>query len=250
MHLQTDTYRQQSDLAGYCRTNILNKSLKVRHDRVHHYRRLIFNVVDDSLQSAFPLLNNLLPEEQWNKLVNDFFATHSCQSAQVWRMPGEFYNFIKETDLQLKIIYPHLVDMAYFEWTEVEVFMMEDKEYPLFKTNGDWLNDIIAVNPEFRLLQLNYPVHIKKSQFITSADKGQYFLLVFREKESGRVQFTDISALYALIIENIAKGMTLQKILTELKPLLKLNNTGQMAEQIVPFFKTLRKKGFLPGFVI
>lgn len=250
MQIRTDTYQQQYELAKYCRTNILDNSLKVRKDRVHHYRRLIFNVVDDSLQAAYPLLNNLLSEEQWNKLVHDFFATHSCQSTQIWKMPGEFYEFIKSNKLQLKTTYPHLDDLAYFEWIEVEMFMMEDMEYPLFNTDGDWVKDKIAVNPEFRLLQLNYPVHIKNSQFITVADKDQYFLLVFREKETGKVQFTDISAMYALVIENIKKGLTLNEILMELKGILKFDNTDLMLEQIIPFFNTLKKKGFLIGFMM
>ena len=250
MQIQTDTYQQQSDLAKYCRTNILDNSLKVRKDRVHHYRRLIYNVIDDSLKAAYPLLNDLLFDDQWNKLVNDFFATHSCQSTQVWKMPGEFYEFIKSNELKLKTTYPHLDDLAYFEWVEVEMFMMEDMEYPLFKTDGDWVNDKIAVNPEFRLLQLSYPVHIKNSQSITATNKGQYFLLVFREKESGKVQFIDISALYALIIENITKGLTVNEILMELKDILKLDNPDQLIDQIVPFFNSLKKKGFLPGFIM
>jgi len=250
MHLRTDTYQQQSDLAKYCRTNIQTKSLKVRHDRIHHYRRLIYNVIEDSLKAAYPLLNDLLFDDQWNKLVNDFFATHSCQSTQVWKMPSEFYDFVKSNDLQLKTIYPHLVDLAYFEWVEVEMFMMEDMDYPLFKTDGDWVNDKIAVNPEFRLLQLNYPVHIKKSRSITLADKGQYFLLVFREKKTGKVQFMDISALHALIIENIIKGLTLNEIVIELKGILKFDNIDLMQEQLIPFFNTLKKKGFFPGFIV
>ncbi len=250
MYLQTNTYKQQSDLAKYCRTNSYTKTLLVRTDRVHHYRRLVYNIIDDSLLAAFPLLYNLLTSEQWNNLVNDFFATHSCQSTQVWKMPGEFYDFVKSNDLQLKTIYPHLVDLAYFEWIEVEMFMMEDMEYPLFKTDGDWVKDKIAVNPEFRLLQLNYPVHIKNSQFITVAEKGQYFLLVFREKESGKVQFMDISAMYALIIENIIKGLTFYEILKELKGYLKFDNTDLMLKQLIPFFNMLKKKGFLIGFIM
>jgi len=250
MQIQTDTYQQQSELAKYCRTNILDNSLKVRKDRVHHYRRLIYNVVEDSLQAAYPLLNNLLSEEQWNKLVNDFFATHACQSTQIWKMPGEFYEFIKSNKLQLKTTYPHLDDLAYFEWIEVEMFMMEDIEYPLFKTDGDWVYDKIAVNPEFRLLQLSYPVHIKNSQSITAANKGQYFLLVFREKETGKVQFIDISAMYALIIENIIKGLTLNEVLLELKGILKFDNMNLVIEQIIRFFNSLKKKGFLPGFSV
>lgn len=249
MQIQTDTYQQQSDLAKYCRTDILSGSLKVRKDRVHHYRRLVYNVIDDSLIAAYPLLHNLLSEEQWNEVVNDFFATHACQSTQVWKMPGEFYEYIKTTDLQLKTIFPQLDDLIYFEWIEVELFMMEDMEYPLFKNEGDWVNDVIAVNPEHKIVRFNYPVHIKNSKSITSADKGEYFLLAYREKETGKVQFSDMSALFAVIIENIAKGLTLNKILSELKNIIKLNNANQVIDHVLPFFMNLKKSGFLPGFV-
>lgn len=249
MLIRTDTYQQQSDLAKYCRTDILSESLKVRKDRVYHYRRLVYNVIDDSLLAAYPLLHNLLSKNEWDDLVNDFFATHACQSTQVWKMPGEFYEYIKTTDLQLKTIFPQLDDLIYFEWIEVELFMMEDMEYPLFKNEGDWVNDVIAVNPEHKIIRFNYPVHIKNSKLITSDDKGEYFLLAYREKETGKVQFSDISALFAVIIENIAKGLTLNKILSELKNIIKLNNTNQVIDHVLPFFMNLKKSGFLPGFV-
>lgn len=249
MLLQTDTYQQQSDLAEYCRTNKLTKNLQVRQDRIHHYRRLVFNVVDDSLLAAYPLLNNLLSESEWSNLVIEFFATHSCQSSQIWKMPGEFYEFIKSHDLDLKAKYPHLIDLIYFEWTEIEVFMLEDIEYPSIKTEGDWVNDQIAVNPEHKILQLSYPVHFKNSKSITEADKAEYFLLVFRERETGKVQFIDISALFAIVIENINKGMTLNNILLELKGIINFESQELMMEHIVPFLNNLRKKGFLPGFI-
>lgn len=249
MRIRTDTYQQQSDLAKYCRTNILADSLRVRKDRVHHYRRLVYNVVDESLIAAYPLLNNLLSEIEWDGMVTDFFATFACQSTQIWKMPGEFYKYIESTDLALKVIYPHLVDLIYFEWIEVEMFMMEDLEYPSFETNGDWLNDKIAVNPEHKIIQLNFPVHIKKAQSIADTDRDEYFLLVYREKETGKVQFTDISAMFALLIENIVKGMTLNEILMELKPILKFENTDQLTDKIFPFLESLKKKGLLIGFM-
>lgn len=130
------------------------------------------------------------------------------------------------------------------------MFMMEDKKYPLFKTEGDWINDKIAINPEYRILQLDYPVHIKNSHLIKAADKGKYFLLVFREKETGKVQFIDISALLATVIENISKGLTLNNILLELKAIINFESQEVMMEQIIPFFNSLKKKGFLQGFII
>ena len=99
-------------------------------------------------------------------------------------------------------------------------------------------------------IYFNYPVHFKNSKSISKDDKGEYFLLAYREKETGKVQFSDISALFAVIIENIAKGLTLNEILWELNDIMKINNPGQIIEQVVPFFMNLKKKGFLPGFVI
>lgn len=249
MQIQKDTYKQQSELAKYCRTDLLADSLKVRKDRVHHYRRLVLNVVDDSLRSAYPLLNNLLTESQWSKLVADFFATYACQSTQVWKMPGEFNNYIKSNDLHLKVIYPQLENLIYFEWIEVELFMMEDLQYPLYKLQGDWLHDKIAVNPEYKIIQLNFPVHFKNSKSITEDDKGEYYLLAFREKETGKVQFIDISALLAIVIENISGGLTLNNILLELKEIINFESQEVMMEQIIPFFNSLKTKGFILGFI-
>lgn len=250
MNLQKNTYRQQSDLAIYCRTNNLAESLDVRKDRVHHYRRLVYNVVDDSLRSAFPLLNNLLSPKHWDLLVKEFFANHACQSTKIWQMPQEFYHYVTSQKSEIKKKYPLIDDLMKFEWTEVELFMMEDKEYPLFKYDGDWLLNVFVINPEYQLLSLTYPVHIKNAKYITASDKGSYFLLAFREKETGKVQFINISAIYTVIIENIAQEITLVDILRAIKKQLNLNSMDTMVQQIIPFLDKLKEKGFILGFKV
>jgi hypothetical protein len=248
MLLQESTYKQQSDLAHFCRTGELAESVIVRPDRVHHYRRLVYNIVDDSLESAFPLAKNLLTDEQWDTLVNNFFATHKCMSAQIWEMPKEFYNYFKDTESPMKNLYPQLEDLLFFEWMEIEVFMMEDIVFPQVAKEGNILSDTLAVNPEFRIFRVSYPVHLKIAKEITQDDKGAYYILLFREKETGRVQFIDLSAVYVLIIENIAKGLKLEEILTEISRHLKLDSMEVLFDNVKTFVEMLQVKGFVLGF--
>ena len=248
MLLQESTSKQQSDLARFCRTGELADSVIVRPDRVGHYRRLVYNIVDDSLTSAFPLTNNLLTEEQWDNLVDSFFATHACKSAQIWEMPKEFYQYFKDSNSELKTIYPQLEDLLLLEWMEIEVFMMEDIDFPEVVKEGDILTGTLALNPEYRIFQVSYPVHLKIAKDIKGEDKGGYYILLFRERETGRVQFIDLSAVFVLIIENIAKGLTLNTILPQIANYLKLDSMEVLFDNVKPFVEMLMEKGFVLGF--
>ncbi len=248
MLLQKSTYKQQSDLARFCRTGELEETVIVRPDRVGHYRRLVYNIVDDSLVSAFPLTNNILTEEQWDGLVDNFFSTHSCQSAQIWEMPKEFYQYFRDNESPLKEHYPYIIDLLLFEWMEIEVFMMEDEEFHEVSDEGDILTGILAINPEYRIISVSYPVHLMQAGEITAADKGDYYILIFRERDTGRVQFIDLSAVFVLIIENISKGLKLNDILPEIAHYLKLDSLEVLIENVKPFINMLKEKGFVLGF--
>lgn len=248
MLLQKDTYRQQSDLASYCRTNKLSNELKVRTDKVHHYRRLVYNIIDDSLQSAFPLTYNLLDENEWEKLVEIYFSTHKSQSAQVWRMPEEFYLFWKEKQDPIHEKYPFLNDLLFLEWIEIEIFMMEDKEYPPYTSEGNINDETLAINPEHKIIHVHYPVHLKNAGQILKDNKDDFYILIFREQESGKVQFMDISPFYTLLIENLLSGLTLKEILTEVKNKLPNTNSDDMLKNSIHFIDILKEKKFILGY--
>ncbi len=127
MYLSNYTETQQNNFASYCKTNILKPIDGLTDNRIHHYRRLIYGVIDDSLRSAFPLTEDLLTEYEWKYFVDDFVAKHKSQSPQIWQMPYEFYQFIDKNYYEVKTKYPHLIDLLLFEWKEIELYMMEDK---------------------------------------------------------------------------------------------------------------------------
>ena len=108
MQLLDSTYKHQSNLAAYCRTGKLPEIPGIISENVSQYRRLVYNVVDDMLQNAYPLTVDLFTKKEWDKTVNDFFTNHPCQSPQVWYMPKEFYNYLTEIKNPLLKKYPFL----------------------------------------------------------------------------------------------------------------------------------------------
>lgn len=175
-------FDQEKKFAGYCRTGNFVRLKKTTPNRLPHYRKLVFNVIDDTLQTAYPLTFGLLTKPEWKELVNDFFGTHNCQSYQVWKMPYELYQYVLNNRLSIKQKYPQLLNLLLFEWMEIEVFMMEDIETPSFKTSGQLITDDLILNPEHFLLATEYPVHYKKAKEISAADKSIYYILIFREQ--------------------------------------------------------------------
>ena len=246
--LYKETIIQQSRLAMYCRTGDLLPIKGLTDNRVQTYRRLVYNVIDDTLQSAFPLTYDLLTTEEWDEIVNLFFSNHACQSTSVWKMPFEFYQFIENSAGELKEKYKFLAELLLFEWTEIEIYMMPDIQYPDYKPNGGWLGEIIAINPEYKILHLNYPVHLKNPNNVTAKDIGEYFVLIFREKESGKVHFLNLSVYFSWLIEKIG---------TEKEPLVKLFKEAELVfgvdvkklfDNTIPFLEELNAKQFVLGF--
>lgn len=202
--LLENTITQQSRLAGYCRTGVLQPIDGLTPNRVHNYRRLVYNVVDDTLRTAYPLTLDLLEEDEWNELVNSFFTNHSCQSASVWQMPKEFIEYVVVHSQSLIEKYPMLIELLHFEWIEIELYMMEDKIIPSFTKSVDLENNVVVFNPEHIIAQYSYPFHHKNPNEINEVDKGNYFILIFRDLESGEVKFVNISYLFAWLIQTIA----------------------------------------------
>lgn len=248
--LRKDTHEQQSLLAEYCRNGVVPENLiDINKDNLHTYRRLCYNIADDVIETAYPITYSFLPAEPWNKLVHDFYAEHKCQTPQVWRMPLEFYDYCLEKDIAGKLGLPYLNDLLYFEWLELDVHTMEDIEYPTAKEKGDWLNEPIAFNPEHKLVKLTYPVHTTAPTDKLEEKKGDYFLLIYREKESGKVQFIDLSMFYTFILENLKNGVLLKDILVEANSLFQVNDIKLLKDRSLEFIEDLRKRQFIIGFL-
>ena len=76
----------QELLGEYCRTGMETDIPGVTPGRLHHYRRLVNNVVRDMLDSGFPITLAALGEEQWDTLVQEFFVHGQPRTPQIMEL--------------------------------------------------------------------------------------------------------------------------------------------------------------------
>jgi len=205
--LKDSTHTLQSRMAGYCRDGKPVDLPVDSQERLSQYRRLVFNVVKGILEQSYPVATRRLPSEMWNQLLHDFFAEHDCRDPQVWRMPKELIDFVMNNGDRYAET-PYLVDLLRMEWLEIEVHSMPDKPIPNHLPVEDILNQAIVINPHYRLEQFEYPVH-QIHQLDPAQHKSDFFLLVFREEETGNVQFIQLQPFMAIFLDTLMLNPTI-----------------------------------------
>ncbi|PSL46570.1 hypothetical protein CLV51_103551 [Chitinophaga niastensis] len=247
MNLLPDTYHIQQTFSAYCRTGEKVRLPGVTPNRLKYYRALVFNMINDTMESAFPIAFKNIPVRKWNKMVKDFFANHACQSYQVWKLPLEFYTYAVENNWEEVYDIPYLNDLLGFEWAEMEVYNMEDIPAPPFTLQGDWLETPLVLNPEHKLLSFAYPVHLEANPKKMIQNKGAYFVLLYRDAETGNVEFIDLSPWLAFLTEQLVLGITVRDIL-DYAPQLNITDTDTLEEDTIDFLQHMQQQHFVLGF--
>ncbi len=249
MHLRKETIAIQEELGEYCRTGQERELPGITPGRIHHYRRLISNVVNDTLHTAFPITVAALGESQWEELVQDFFTEGIPQTPQVWKLPFEFYEYHAGRETGKRMDLPFLDDLLYFEWMEIEIHTMPDRPYPDFVSEGDLFQDRLAFNPEYEIVQLEYPIHTHPvSEAIHM--KGDHFALLYRLPESGHVQFLGLSALNVYIITRLQEEkVALNEIKNEFAHLAGIESGRYLDDALEKFLGDLLERKMILGFI-
>ena len=247
MDTNTKLAKYQSDMARYCRTGEEIKVPGIRTDRLHYYRELVFNVVSGTLEQNFPILLQVVGDEKFEVLVDDFIRNHPCQTAQIWKLSKEFYEYGLKANWSKIHQLPWINDLLCIEWAETEVFTMPNEPIPSFKPYTNSRDEILVVNPEFLLLQLAYPVHLYPvSQAATKA--GEYYVLVYRHLEAGTVHFEDVSVLYAeLLLQLSQSDQTVGTLVEQLANKYQMELTDEVVDAIHGFLFGLYQTGFVLG---
>lgn len=183
----------QNDLGRYCQTG-KNPPESSKPQNMKHYRRLVYNIMRDTLDRAFPISRHLLEKEEWKTLCDQFFAEHPIPYPQVWKMSKAFCEYYEANKFPIFEKYPFLKELFTFEWLEIEVFMMEDILSGPFESISSWKPETILVgNPEIKIQVLSYPFYKKAVKEINSSDHGQYLVSIHRDYDSKKVFFNEIS---------------------------------------------------------
>lgn len=199
--LSEDTIALQRKMSAYCRKDGPT-GLPVDSDfRLSQYRRLVFNVVKGTLTQAYPIAAKFLGHTQWEELVASFFAQHRCQHPQVWRMPQELIAFVKNAEYTHPTWPAYLIDLLRMEWLEIEVHSMPDRAIPKYIPTTSFLDVPLVFNPHHFIEAFSYPVH-KIQEMEAAPSQGQWFLLIFRHMQTGKVHFMQLEPLFAAVLSS------------------------------------------------
>jgi len=240
------TFALQTDLGLYCRTGRDQPETSIQ-EHTFHYRRLVYNIIKDTMKTAFPIGRKLIGKKRWKKSVAHFFENHKCETPQIWKLPSEFCEFYEKNPFPFKKEFPFLKELLQYEWLEIDVFMMEDVPVEKFKTTRLSKKDILIPNREIRILPLQYPVHIKKIKQITQEDKEQYFVSIHRDYYTKQVKFNDLSfALVEMLIrinEEETSIFDLENLFSKYE-----NDTGKTEKVIDTFIDFALRNNLILGF--
>ena len=247
MQLSNNTANYQQMLANYCRTGNYEDIPGINTENIKQYRRLVFNVVYGNIEDTFPILNQVVSNDTFTTMVNDFFSNHDCQTPQIWKLSRELLDYSRQADWSAKFQLPWLDDLLLLEHTENEVFTMPDIRFPAFKPLKDIFTDSPALNPEYKIINLQYPVHLIPIKDVIP-QKGQYHVLIFRHPQTKYVRFFNISTIYKELIGEISVSrQPLQHILTPLSQKFRFDMNKENTENIRQFLLGLYGEGFILG---
>lgn len=247
MQLQNNTIYYQNSLAEYCRSGVETSIPGINKDNVKQYRRLVYNVVFSNVKETFPILDEVMDEKMLDEMVNDFFKNHNCQTPQIWKLSREFVEYAMHANWKEKYDLPWLNDLLLVEHTENEVFTMPDKSVPEHRPLINFLDENLVINPEYVVLELNYPVHLFPIDQV-EAQKGQYAVLVYRHPETCFVRFFNISPLFRILIDEIkTTGKPVREILPAFLKHFGLKQNIETERSITAFIGNLYNEQFILG---
>jgi len=166
--------------------------------RLQVYRELFHKNIDNSLSACFPVLKAILGDE-WDPLVQDFFARHRAHTPIYRKLPREFLAYLDARDVSG---YPtFLRELAHYEWIELDLTLdAADFADVAADPRADLLTGIPVVSPLARILEYTFPVHRLAPDFApTAAPDARTHLIVYRDR-ADHVGFFEINALTAVLL--------------------------------------------------
>jgi len=192
--------------------------------RMKIYSDLFYNNIEGFIGSGFPVLKTIYSEENWHRMVRDFFIHHRCETPYFLEIAEEFLAYLQHTRTPQPEDPNFLMELAHYEWVELAL-MVADEEIDLngINPNGDLLDAHPQISSLAWSLAYQYPVHQISAGFIPDqAGEAASYLVVYRDRNDS-VEFMEVNPVTARLLqllnedENISGRQSLEQITNELQ---------------------------------
>ncbi len=181
--MHVDFKAKQLEFADYIRDPFNNpRPEDVEQQRIETYRELFFNNIDSFLSSNFPVLRQILDDQQWFELSQDFYARHLCTTPYFSEIPEEFLDYL-ENERQNSADYPFLLELAHYEWVEMALSIAKQE---ITANTTEFITTIFQQNIALSALAwplvYQFPVQQISPSFLPEEIPEQAtYLLVYRD---------------------------------------------------------------------
>lgn len=186
--------------------------------RLAVYQSLFFNNITNFLESGFPVIFDILTEEQGIELTRHFFAEHHCRSPYFAQISKEFVEYLSSAPDCLSAFPDWLPELAHYEWMELDVSIRKTSAPVSFWKDESFPNRL-RVSPLASLVSYAYPVHLLGPDFTApEMSDNRHYYVIYRNHDDG-VDFMVLNPLTAMLINMIEQSdeaMSVEAVVTSL----------------------------------
>ena len=167
--------------------------------RLKIYEDLVYNNIENFINTGFPVLRSLYEKDDWRDLVRAFMQEHRCHSPYFLEISQEFLQFLMQDYVMRACDPPFMTELAHYEWVELALDVSQETLPPLAKVE-DMLAAVPSLSPLAWSLAYHYPVHRIGTSFRPQEADEPTYLVVYRDRQD-KVRFLEVNAATARLLE-------------------------------------------------
>ncbi len=183
---------------------------EVEDRRMAIYRELLFNNIEGFISNSFPVIRSIYTDENWNKLVRDFFARHQSKTPYFLEIAQEMLVYLQDEREPQPEDPAGLLELAHYEWVELALSISEDNiDLNDIDPNGDLLESHPVLSPLAWPLAYQFPVQKMGPDYLPEQPPEQATYLVVYRNRNDDIQFMEINPVTARLINLLQEDETL-----------------------------------------
>ena len=176
----------------------------IENRRMAIYRHLFFSNLYNLLGTMFPVLRKIHSDAKWRQLIRQFMQKHRAATPYFLQLPREFLAFLETEYESDPADYPFLLELAHYEYAELALAVSTaENDLSRVDPDGDLLAAIPVKSALANAYAFQFPVHRVSPDFLPTDPPGQPAYLAIYRGSNDRVQFLELNAVTAALLDAI-----------------------------------------------
>jgi len=191
--------------------------------RIGIYRDLVYNNVEGFISGGFPVIRSIYNDENWQKMVRDFFVKHEAHSPYFLEISQEFIAYLQNERESQPEDPAGLIELAHYEWVELAINVSDETiDMNQIDANGDLLEGHPVLSPVAWPLAYQFPVHEMGPDNLPEQTPAQPTYLVVYRNRNDNIKFMEMNPVTARLInlleedERLTGKAALEQIASEM----------------------------------